>query len=111
MLSYTTLEDAYNLSLTGQKQQRKKRREESHSSPQSVPPQTIDDTVPAHVNPPINVTQAPTNLPINALGNNHMIAYIVILVVLVFAGMVYDMRASLHDIQQTLKIIASGKKL
>lgn len=117
MLSYTTLEDAYNLSLTGQRQHRKKRKEELPVNPPPMPPQAMHDvagplvvsnTAHVPVAPQIPPTQQPT---INAIGSNPMFVYIAVLVVLVFAGMIYDMRTSLQEIQQTLKLIASSKSL
>ena len=115
MLSYTTLEDAYNLSLTGQRQHRKKRREES--APSALPQAMSDNAVlPSPVSNTAHVPVAPQvppfqQTPISALGNNQMFIYIAVLVILVFAGMIYDIRTSLHEIHQTLKIIASSKSL
>lgn len=112
MLSYTTLEDAYSLSLTGQKPSRKKRREETSQAPNVMTDsQVMSREITSNTAPTIPPAISTPSMPIISVGNNSMIAYIVILVVLVFAGMIYDMRSSLHDIQQTLKIIASGAKL
>ena len=111
MLNYTTLEDAYNGSLTGQRAARKKRKEE----PMHAQHQTLSQQAPPPILSHQAMVQSPqqTHLPqpfVNHLGNP-MAMYISVLIILVFAGMIYDMRASLHEIQQTLKVIASGKKM
>jgi hypothetical protein len=107
MLNFTSLDEAYSQSLAGSQSKRRRRhhKEDAVESKDAViEPYDVPSAESPPPPPPPPPLPSQTRLPSQTL-NSHtpMNTYVAILVFAVFGGMVYDMRASLLDIQMSLR--------
>lgn len=107
MLQFTALDEAYHsLTSEGNGKERRRKRKEIQEIPADVsspPPEPEEDTPVVKVLESVPVTHTKQTEPVMAAGTN---TYVLIIVVAVSLGMLYDIRASLMDIQVSLRKMA-----